>query len=228
MAYNDHYNYDTREVTYGNSHAAYALIKTDPKTGLLTFGKPKELTGMVSVSFNKSKNATNIYADDITHMSLKGNTQVSGTIVFYQLEEDFYLHALGNTKHDDGLITDTGATQNFAFMYMQTVHNQYGEETPKLNIYYNISAGAPTGESTTKTDSVSAKQFSLPMTALPNPSLIDAQSNDEITSAQITRTAENAEFFDKWMDGVLVPSELNGTVPSGTVQKDKTNEAPKQ
>lgn len=218
MAYNDHYKYDTREVTYGNSHAAYALITTDPSTGLMTFDKPKELTGMVSVSFNKSKNASSIYADDITHMSLKGNTQVSGTIVFYQLEKNFYLKALGNTEHPDGLITDTGATQNFAFMYLQTIHDQYGKETPKLIIYYNISAGAPTGESTTKTDSVSAKQFSLPMTALPNPALIDGQTNEEITTAEIVRDDKNAAFFDQWMDGVLVPKDIAGSVPKGAIQ----------
>lgn len=212
------YKYDTREITYGNQRAAYSTIDIDEETGLMTFAKPKELTGLVSVEFNKSKNATNIYADDTVHMSLSGEKQVSGNIVFYQIEKDFFLKHLGHTLQENGLITDTGETKNFVFQYIETVHDQFGKETPKLHIYYNINAGAPTGGSTTKTDQVNAKQFTLPMTALPNSNIIDAQTGEQVTEATLLRTSENANFFDRYMEGVLIPNLTEGAqAPIGAI-----------
>lgn len=205
------YQYDTREVTHGNKFGGFAEIKktSDGKIDRSVAITP--FTGLFSSSFETSTEQNKFYADNQVHMTVNGAPTTEGTITCYQFKEKFAIDHLGFKKHDNGGLTDTGVIKAFIWQYIETITDEFGNETDKLNIYYNVKAATPQDASSTDEESVEGKNFEIPCTASPNSLIVD-KDGDPVTHFSITKTETNAELFEYAKEHILLPTDTD--IPS--------------
>lgn len=196
--------YDTREATHGGSRAFYAPIIRDTDTGAVTFGTPKTLTGWRASSLEASQDSNPYYADNREHIRLQGIKTVDGSMTLYQIPKDFLLNHLAKKEMANGSIVDTGTYKAFVLGYVETVDNEFGEQTEELHIWYNIKASSPTAETSTDEDSPEPKEIEVPLTASPNNGVLDTDGK-AVTELVLRKTETNKVFFESAFDKVILP-----------------------
>lgn len=205
------YKYDTREITHGSAYGGYASIVIN-EDGTLDETQPvKAFTGLTSVNFEVSQESTAFHADNVEHVRVSGAKSTEGSIKSYQFPKAFVLKHLGKKETKNGGLIDTGSNEAFIFQYIETVTDEFGKDRRKLNIYYNVKATAPKGESTSDTDSVSPTEFETPVTASPNNAILD-ENGKAITSLELLETEENKNIFDYALTHIILPDTLVPTV----------------
>jgi hypothetical protein len=200
--------YKTRTLTHGAEWAAWAPITKDSTGALITTVAPQVLTGFRGQTIDETADSTDYYADDQIHVTLSATKTWSGDLTFYQLEQDFITGPLGYKLTAGGTATngliETGKPENFIFQYCELVTDEFGVETEKLTIFYNVKGSALTAESATDEDSPSEQELSLAVTASPNSLVLDA---DGVTVPKmvVTRTEANSQWFDLAYTQILTP-----------------------
>ena len=196
-------SYEKREVTHGNSWGAFSKIEVS-ELGTVTFGKPAIFTGLRSTSFETSQDSTPSYADNQEHVRLYGTENTEGTITVLQFPKQFVLDHLGRKETSNGMLINTGKYTSFAWQYIETVTDEFGNEFEELNIYYNVRANAPTNASQTDEESAEAKEFEIPVIATPNNGVVDEEGKP-VTHARLRKTEANAALFDLAYEQVILP-----------------------
>lgn len=203
------YKYDTREVTHGVQRAAYATITNEE--GKVAFGKPASYTGMRGVNIETTQEQNKFFADDQTHIVLNSAKSTEGSFTCYQFPKDFLTSHLGKKVHDNGGLTDTGTFKSFAFQWIETVEDEFGEKFDELHVLYNVKATTPTAEAATDEDSTEPKEFEVPVTAAVNNGVLD-KDGEATTEMVLRKTKENEELFNTFMDKIILPTDA---IPSG-------------
>lgn len=198
--------YDTREAIHGGSRAFYAPINRDPDTGAITFGTPKALTGWRASSLEPSQDSNPYYADNVEHIRLQGIKTIDGSMTLYQIAKDFMLNHLAKKEMPNGAIVDTGTYKAFVLGYVETVDNEFGEQTEELHIWYNIKASSPTAATSTDEDSPEPKEIEIPLTASPNNGVLDTDGK-AVTELVLRKTSQNKAFFESAFDKVILPTD---------------------
>ena len=83
--------------------------------------------------------------------------------------------------------------------------DEFGDECEELHIFYNVKASAPTAGSQTDEDSAEPKEFEIPVTASPNPAVLDSDGKP-VTEAVIRKNETNAKLFDLAYTEVILPT----------------------
>ncbi|MDR0317289.1 MAG: phage tail protein [Lactococcus lactis] len=209
------FEYDVRQITHGNCMAFDVPITTDDTTGKLTFGTPSEITGLIDNNFSTSQNQTPFYADNVTHITLNGSESTTGTIDLYQVSVPFMSNYLGKkviVSGDAGtkpnvVLLNTGTYGAFFYGYQETVTTETGAEYPSWTFYTNVKASAPTGTSTTDTDSITPKTFSIPVTCSTNSAIVDPDNGKAVSEI-------NCDDIDGSLTTII--NGLFGTSPTST------------
>lgn len=196
--------YETREVTHGVSWGAFAPIAKGLDGKLDSTVTPKVFTGLTDVKFDIKQDSTAFYADNVTHVTLRGNKVVTGTLTAYQITRDFLKNHLGYKEAATGGLLDTGPMANFIWQYIETVTDEFGVEFEQLSIYYNVSSSFPTGESKTDEDKPTPKEYSMDLTASPNTLVLD-EDGIAVTVHMIRKTEDNAGLFDLAYKQIIMP-----------------------
>ncbi|EOT42746.1 major tail protein [Enterococcus dispar] len=204
--------YETREVTHGNAFGAFASI-TKNAEGQVEFGTPAIFTGLRGNNFETTQESNPYYADNVEHVRLSGAETTEGSITVYQFPESFVINHLGKKKAANGMLTNTGTKKNFVWQYIETITDEFGEEYEELHIFYNVKASNPTSESQTDEDSAEPKEFEIPVTASPNPAVLDADDKP-VTEAVIRKTEANAALFELAYTEVILPTTQ---IPTGGI-----------
>lgn len=162
--------YATREINHGSAFGFYATITKNEATGVVSFGTPKEWTGLIKASFETTQESTAYYADNVQHVTIKGAKTTTGTITTYQISQDFFTNHLGKkvTNSTPPALLDTGVNLAFLFGYAETVSDEYGVDRNEWVIFTNVKASVPKGDSQTDEDKVTPKEIEIPLTASPN------------------------------------------------------------
>lgn len=168
------FNYQTREVTHGDSFGFFAKITKDTQTGGVTFGTPYEYTGLRGVNFEVSQDNNPFYADNVTHVTLLGAKTIEGTLTIYQMRDEFKQDHQGYKKKASGAWVDGGAISNFLWGHAETVTDEFGGEVNEWHLWTNVKASAATGEAATDEDAATVKEIEVPLTAQPNNSVVDS------------------------------------------------------
>lgn len=205
------YQYDKREMTHGNKFGGFAEIKVTSEGKLDRSVPITPFTGLRSSSFETTTEQTKFYADNQVHMTVNGAPVTEGSITCYQFKEKFAIDHIGFKKMENGGLTDTGIMKAFIWQYIETVTDEFGGETDKLNIYYNVKAARPQDVSNTDEESVEGKEFEIPCTASPNSLVVD-EDGDPVTHFSITKSESNAALFEFAKEHILLPTDTE--VPS--------------
>lgn len=220
----DGYKYEKREGTHGVSFGAFADIVTQEEGGALdTTTVPSPFTGLRTCSFETTQESNPFYADNVEHLRLMGAKTTEGTITCYQFPEKFVIDHLGKKKMENTGLVDTGKAKNFIWQFIETVEDEFGNTYRMLNVYYNVKASPPTGESTTDEDAVELKEFEIPVTASPNPLVVDDAGN-AVTYMTIKEDDTNKALFDLAYKQIILPTTPISGVDSLKAKSEKLKE----
>lgn len=198
---------DKRTAEYGAKAAWCALMNE------LGYESPHKIPGLTEVSDDTTAEDTIVAADDIPHVTLKGNKVTELTISLVQTTKYFSQFALGKVKEANGGWSDVGNRRSMAVGYISTKIDSFGVTIPVAHIYYKVDFKPAGGTNTTKGDSAEAKVYEFAATASQS---IHAQSTvlagQLVTIMDIEYSTETAWIFENW--GLLVPLPHQVTAPA--------------
>lgn len=96
----------------GCSHLYYAIVTEDPTTGVATYGTPKVLAPVKSVSREISGDNEKVYADNIVQQETFGATNITRTFETTRISAEVVAELLGNTEITIG--SGNTATKGYA------------------------------------------------------------------------------------------------------------------
>lgn len=206
-------NYETREVTHGNSYGAFAPIETNSDGTLNTDIVPTIFTGLRGVSFETTQDSEAFYADNVEHIRLLGIKTIEGNITAYQIPQSFMVNHLGYSIAPNGSLIDTGIQKNFIWQFIETVTQNDGTEVRQLTVYYNVKAATPTAEANTDEDTITPKEFEIPCTVSPN-HLVKDSNNKSVTYMILRETTANSGLIDLAYNQIILPNTPVPTPPN--------------
>ena len=192
-------------VVHGNKGLGFAPITNSGGSGA-AFGSVTMLPGLVSTESEVEQEDSTIYADDEAYLVSKGARVRNLTVVVRALLEE-YAEMLGYVINENGMWTDTGKFPPHCLFFLTTsVDGETGEETQVLHYFYSVVASTPNEESETDEEEITAQEIEIAYTASTSTIAKDEDGNF-CQYARITRTAENATWFDTYKTKVLLPTD---------------------
>ena len=191
------------QIVHGNKNFGYApIINND---GVLSFGTPVLIPGMVSSTLEVEQDETKIFADDKTFCKVKGAKARTLEVVLRNIP-DTYAEYLGFKINDNGMLTDTGSYPAHCVFFESEDYNcDTGVATTTLHYLYNVIASEPSRETNTDEEEVQAAEFSVSYTASDSTFVVD-DDNKYAQYGYITRTDANAAVYDTFKTTVLLPT----------------------
>lgn len=173
------------KVEFGLRNCYYAVVTVD-ESGKITYGAPKKLPGVVSITFDKSGDLTRFKADDIDYYTNANNQGYEGTLTLARVPEDFRTEVLKEKKTEKGVLIENSDAQtaNIALMF-----EFQGDVKATRHLLYYCSVNRPSVGSTTK-DSGDPNTTELAMVASPRPS-------DNLVKAS-TSAGVDEETYNSW------------------------------
>lgn len=173
------------KVEFGLRNCYYAVVTVD-ESGKITYGAPKKLPGVVSITFDKSGDLIRFKADDIDYYTNANNQGYEGTLTLARVPEDFRTEVLKEKKTDKGVLIENSDAQtaNIALMF-----EFQGDVKATRHLLYYCSVNRPSVGSTTK-DSGDPNTTELAMVASPRPS-------DNLVKAS-TSAGVDEETYNSW------------------------------
>lgn len=200
-------------IIHGNKNFGYApILNTD---GVLSFGTPVMLEGMVNSTIEVEQADTNIYADDHTYCVVKGAKVRTAEVGLRYIDKE-YAQYLGYHLNENGMLTDTGYFPNHCFFFEEEEEDcESGISTTTLHYLYNVKASTPSKE--TNTDEEEVEPVTLTISYSSNDSSFVVDDKGEYAQyGYITRTDENAEVYDTFKTQVLLPTTSMSPQPEPT------------
>lgn len=174
------------KVEFGLRNCYYAVITVD-EGGKITYGSPKRLPGVVSITFDKSGDLIRFKADDIDYYTNPNNQGYEGTLTLARVPEEFRTEVLKEEKTDKGVILENSDAQvaNIALMF-----EFQGDVKATRHLFYYCSVNRPSVGSATK-DSGEPNKTELSLVASPRPTdnLVKAS-----TAAGVDETTYNSWY----------------------------------
>lgn len=173
------------KVEFGLRNCYYAVVTVD-ESGKITYGAPKKLPGVVSITFDKSGDLIRFKADDIDYYTNANNQGYEGTLTLARVPEDFRTEVLKEKKTEKGVLIENSDAQtaNIALMF-----EFQGDVKATRHLLYYCSVNRPSVGSTTK-DSGDPNTTELAMVASPRPS-------DNLVKAS-TSAGVDVETYNSW------------------------------
>ncbi len=188
------------KITYGIRNGHYAQVTHD-NDGVPTFGTVKAWPGWSEMSLPPVGDPLSVYADDVVYYKAHVNQGYDGTVAAYQVPEDFKINHMGEYKDANGVMVERSSAQpkDFALLgEFQTSDDVAADK--KRFVLYNCTAGRADFTGTTKTESMEAASFSIPVTVSPTLA-------DELVKATITKSANEA-LFNSWFSSIYYNPSL--------------------
>lgn len=170
------------KVKFGLSNIHIAKITE--KDGVITYGAPFAMPGVVSLTTDAEGNTTTFYADNIKYYIATANNGYSGKLELAMTSEQFLIEILGQEKDKNGALIENSEDINARFALMGEIE---GDEKKRRFIYYDCTATRPSTEMNTTEEEKDIK-------------------TDTISLIMAPRTT------DKAIKAVLEPSETNKTI----------------
>ena len=191
-------------IIHGNKNFGFAPITETG--GVLSFGTPVMIPGLVSVEIEVEQSTSSVYADNTTFCLVKGAKVRTATATFRNIPAA-YAPYLGFKEHDHGMFTDTGTFANHCIFFQTEEENcDTGLSTQTLHYLYNVQGSEPSQESNTDEEEVEAAEIEVEYTANDSSFVVD-KDGQYLQYGYITRTAENATLFDTFTSTVIKPTD---------------------
>lgn len=184
------------KITYGISNVYYAVKTVNAESGAVTYGTPKPLKGAYELSLPPVGETVKVYGDNITYAKILTNQGYDGNLGLYQLSEDFETDVLGMVKNADGVMVESGNAVATEFALLGEFNTDTAQT--KRFVLWNCSAGRPDFASSTKEDSITVNQLSVPITATP-------LEGTEIIRGSIVGDSTVAKWA-AWFSAVYMPT----------------------
>lgn len=202
------------KITYGIRNGHYAQVTHD-SDGAPLFGAVKAWPGWTEMSMPPVGEPIKFEADDVVYYKAHVNQGYDGTVAAYQVPEDFKINHVGEYKDANGVMVERSSAQpkDFALLGEFQIADDSSIDKKRF-VLYNCSAGRADFTGKTKTESLEAASFSIPITASPTIS-------DEMVKATILKSA-NETLFNSWFSSVyynpslVVTQRVTATVTDGT------------
>lgn len=193
------------QIIHGNRGAGYASINLAGETP--AFGVPVALPGFVSASIETEQSTKKIYADNVVAFVATGARIKTAKATFLSIPESFAVAALGMVKAANGMVTDTGTQNPICFFFIQdAVDPDTNSQTQILHYLYDAKVLEPTRESETDSEEITEQTLELSLECRQSDIATDVNGT-AVQYGYIMRTEDNAELFDSYMDGVILPTD---------------------
>lgn len=187
-------------IIHGNRNFGFAPISGS------TFGTPVMVTGLVNMAIEVEQETSSIYADNVVFCNVKGAKVRTATATLRYIPAE-YLEYLGFKEMTNGMLTDTGSYPNHCIFFETTEEDcSTGTLTYTLHYLYNVTGSEPTFESATDEDEVEAQEIEVEYDAQSSSIAVDSDG-ESVQYAKITRTEENATWYDTFKTKVLLPTD---------------------
>lgn len=191
-------------IIHGNKNFGFAPITSSDSTP--AFGTPVMVPGLVNVTIEVEQESSSIYADDVVFCSVKGAKVRTATATLRYIPAE-YAELLGFNEETNGMLVDTGTFAPHCIFFETTEEDcKTGTVTQTLHYLYNVTGSEPTFESNTDEDEVEAQEIEVEYSATGSSIAIDSDGN-QAQYGKITRTTENATWYDTFKTKVLLPKD---------------------
>ncbi len=182
------------KVKFNIKNVHYAL-KEDNGTG---YGKPVQVPGAVSVSFEAKGELSPFYADGIVYYVASSNGGYEGDLEMALIPDQFRVDILGEEKDDNNVMVENTNAQTKAFALGFDIDGDIGSTR---FWFLNCTATRPSTESSTTEDKKEPTTDKISLTCAPNP---DGNVR--------TKTTEDTPsgVYDAWYDAVYLPVKALG------------------
>lgn len=178
------------KVQFGLSNVHIAIITTDADNNV-TFGEPKAFPGAVNLTLDVQGDSSVFYADNIAYYRPVSNQGYSGTLEMALIPEWFRVEVLGEAKDADGVLIENANANPKSFALMFQVE---GDEKARRGAFYNVQAGRPSENASTKSENVEPQTASLSITASALPNTLDVRASTTSDTAP--------DIYDNWFKSV--------------------------
>lgn len=193
----------TNKIIHGNRNFGYAPINVSDE-GVMSFGTPIMMGGMVSSNVEVEQDETKIYADDKVWVKSKGAKVRTAELTFKYVDKA-YLQYLGYKLNSNGMLTDTGKFPSHCIFFEETEEDSESNSTQTLYILYNVKASQPTIETATDEEELEAKDIAISYSADDSEFVVD-DDGEYAQLGTLTRTSENAELYDTFKQAIILPT----------------------
>lgn len=176
------------KIRYGLSNVHVGKVTFE--NGTPTFGAPKAYPGAVNITMDPEGDSTPFYADNMVYYLHNDNNGYTGDFEMAYLYDWFETEYLGSKTSNEGMIIETADVKP-SNMYIMFQFE--GDVKATKHILYNVTAGRPSLEGSTKEDTTTPITTTIPYTAIP---LQTAVGN--IVKGKVPASASNYDdFFTK-------------------------------
>lgn len=147
--------------------------------------------GGVSLNLDAEGDSSDFYADDKKYFSTFVNNGYSGELEIAKLTEEFLTEVMGQTKDEQGGITENINDKSKYFALMFEVD---GDVSATRYIFYKCKASRPSIEAETKGESAEPKTDKLELTTTAN-------NNGDVRSS-LEDSEETKENYEKFFETV--------------------------
>lgn len=189
-------------VNWGLAVSAWGKITVNEQ-GKDEYGPPTLFRGTRQINFTPDGQQTKVYADRTVVFVGNQNSGYTGTMEVTNLDDDFAMYALGETKTDKGIIVENQNGKGGRF-YLLWEWEQDQKNT--RHAMYNVTANRPDVAATTAGDggSKTAQNRTLNLTAIPRA--------DGIIKARSGKDTDQT-VYNNWFTTFHDPAPA--TVPGG-------------
>ncbi len=188
-------------VNWGLAVSAWGKITTNEQ-GKDVYEAPKLFKGTRQINFTPDGEQVKVYADGTVIYVGKQNSGYSGTMEVTNVDDEFAMYVLGETKTDKGVIVENKDGQGGRF-YLLWEWEQDRKDT--RHVMYNCTANRPDVSATTAGDggTKTAQVRTLNLTAIPRA--------DGIVKARTGKDTDET-IYNNWFTAVYDPASV---VPGG-------------
>ena len=201
----------------GCSRLYYALVTEDPATGVASYGTPKQLAPVKSVSREVSGDNEKVYADNVVQQETFGATNVTRTFETTRISTDVVAELMGNAeitfdtnKKAFATKADGSARPYIAVMY--ALHDGNIDNPCELVVAYKGKVVSISKASNTIDDGTGSEGQSVEISfvAPKKPFTATGERNLDIV-VPLDPSANNAELVEAFFGAVVTPDNI-GTI----------------
>lgn len=180
------------KVLYGVEQCHVAKITESD--GVISYGAPFAVPGVVGINFDPEGELTPFYADNIKYYIANSNQGYSGDLELAMTPTQFLKDILGRIEDTNGAIFESAddTQARFALMFQAQ-----GDKAGRRFVFFDCTATRPSRENNTKEESVEVGTESMTITMNP-------RSSDKAIMAFLEKTDDNTAVYNAFFDSVYV------------------------